>query len=203
MFGNRALPFLTLGGALLACSVLPSAAGQGVGNIETREFSLEGFQAVEACCGFEVALSGGDGYGVSVTADTNAFDSLVVDVKDGTLRLLVSPSGGSITTQTLKAEVTMPTLEGVTLDSGSSLTVGSVPPEGSQVSLEAGGGSHADLTAMTIGHAQVRLTAGASAEVRVDGILDYELSGGAHLDYYGDPDLGVATSSGGASATAR
>jgi hypothetical protein len=56
---------------------------------------------------------------------------------------------------------------------------------------------------MTIGHAQVRLAAGASAEVRVAGTLDYDLSGGSSLDYYGSPDLGVTTSTEGSSATAH
>jgi hypothetical protein len=203
MTSHRALPLLALSTAFLACSLLPSTVEPGSGRIETREFDLEGFQAVEACCGFEVVLSGGEEYGVSVTADASAFDALVVDVKDGALRLLVSPSSGSIMTRTLKAEVTMPVVEGVTLDSGSSLTVGAVPPDSNLVSLEVNGGSHADLTAMSIDHAQVRLTEGASAEIRVEGVLDYDLAGGSSLDYYGSPDLGVTTSTEGSSATAR
>jgi hypothetical protein len=199
----RALPVLALTGALLACSLIPYTVEPGSGTIETREFDLEGFHAVEACCGFEVVLSGGQGYGVSVTADIDAFDQLVVEVKDGALRLLVGSTSGSLMTRTLKAEVVMPALDRVNLDSGARLTLGAVPPEGNQVSLEVNNGSHADLTAMTIGHAQVRLAAGASAEVRVAGTLDYDLSGGSSLDYYGSPDLGVTTSTEGSSATAH
>ena len=64
--------------------------------------------------------------------------------------------------------------------------------------LEASGAGKLELNKMTAQDADLQLSGGAEATVRVTGTLNVEASGGAKLDYYGAPTLGSVETSGGA-----
>jgi hypothetical protein len=64
--------------------------------------------------------------------------------------------------------------------------------------LEASGAGELELGETTVQDADLQLSGGATATVRVTGTLNVEASGGATLDYYGSPTLGTMEVSGGA-----
>jgi Putative auto-transporter adhesin, head GIN domain len=66
------------------------------------------------------------------------------------------------------------------------------------LALEASGAGKCELSGLTAQLADLQLSGGATATVRVTGKLDVEASGGATLDYYGSPTLGTMDVSGGA-----
>jgi hypothetical protein len=66
------------------------------------------------------------------------------------------------------------------------------------LALEASGAGKLELDGLTAQLADLQLSGGATATVRVTGKLDVEASGGATLDYYGSPTLGTMDVSGGA-----
>ena len=59
------------------------------------------------------------------------------------------------------------------------------------------------LADFSVDHAQIELSGGSSGVVNVDGRLDADLSGGSHLDYIGDAELGDIEKSGGSSLNKR
>jgi hypothetical protein len=61
------------------------------------------------------------------------------------------------------------------------------------------GAGRFELPDLRTGNARIYLSGGATAQINVLGQLDYDLSGGARLEYTGRPRIGQATTSGGAS----
>ena len=176
----------------------------GSGTRATRTFALEGFTALDICCGMQVVLSGGDHYEVSITSAENALSAIRASVVGDTLRLELDPiQGGSIVTSRLEAQVTMPLLQALTLSGGAQIRTGDSAPRSADLRLEAHGGSRAYLFGLAVQRAYVTMTGGAFAELAVGDNLEYDLSGGAHLDHTGEPSISRANTSGGASATRR
>jgi hypothetical protein len=62
------------------------------------------------------------------------------------------------------------------------------------------GGGRSDLSALEADRATVELSGGASLTVNA-AELSYDLSGGSHLRYFGNPQMGMQKTSGGARAT--
>lgn len=105
-------------------------------------------------------------------------------------------SGGSTLQGTVKAAGTV-----TVRHSGGSHTT--LAGSAAGVRIDGSGGGPIDLANLKAGSAQVNLSGGTSATVQASDRLDYDLSGGAHLDYGGHPQLGAQHTSGGASANAR
>jgi hypothetical protein len=197
---RRPIHFALIAACLASCTLPYGLIGSGAR--ETRSFALEGFSALDICCGMQVVLSGGDDFAVSITADENALSAIRARVVDGTLRLELDPGqGGSFVTGRLEAQVTMPVLEALTLSGGAQLRLGDSAPQAGDLRLEAHGGSQAHLSGLSTQRAQVTLSGGAYAELAVSEDIAYDLSGGAHLDYTGEPSISRAVTSGGASAS--
>jgi hypothetical protein len=181
----------------LAASCVAPSGLIGSGSVATRTFELEGFAALEACCGFQVYLTRGDQFMVAITADEKA-----LPVLSDTLRIgLDETQTRSIDTSRLEASVTLPTLEAVNLSGGARLRLDGTTPRATELVLRLDGGARADLFDLHVQNVQVTLTGGSSAEPTVSGRLDYDLSGGSHLTYAGQPIEGEAATSGGASAS--
>ena len=66
------------------------------------------------------------------------------------------------------------------------------------VSIDASGGRSLDLGSSKAEKLKAQMSGGSDATVRVTGVLDAELSGGSHLEYYGGPTMGDIQTSGGA-----
>ena len=163
-----------------------------------------GFTELYICCGLQVVLSGGDHYEVSITSAENALSAIRATVVGDTLRFELDPAQvGSFVTGRLEAQVSMPLLQALTLSGGAQIRTGDSAPRSADLRLEAHGGSRAYLFGLAVQRAYVTMTGGAFAELAVGDNLEYDLSGGAHLDYTGEPSISRADTTGGASATRR
>jgi hypothetical protein len=171
----------------------------GSGKHATRDYALGGFTGIWADGGFRVIVTGGDAFKVLVTADDNLLD--VVDVKkEGSILVVGLVSGRSVNTTRLEAAVTLPTLEAVNLNGGSTFTVTGNLPKSSSLMVNGNGGSRADLGSLVVDKVSVTLNGGARATVNVRTRLDYDLNGGAQLRYTGNPMVGSGKVDGGAQA---
>ncbi len=184
----------------------------GSGDIVTKTFDIQGFSAIDAGYGFSLDVTQGDEYSISVSVDDNVLDRLNVR-KDGDA-LIISLDSGGYTRMNLVARITMSSLNSVEFSGGTrgeisgftsthdfnvDLSGGSwaiIEGSAGDLVIDASGGSHFDFSEFTVNDADVELSGGSNGSVYVGGRLDADLSGGAHLDYYGDPELGnIETSS--------
>jgi hypothetical protein len=202
---KRFITFVMLIALLAACGLPMTAVGgtlTGSGKMATRDYAIEGFTGIDAKNGFDVTVTGGDAYKVSVTADDNVLDVISVRKSGNTLFIGVDSSKAqSVHTTRLEAAITMPELKAVSLDSGSQLTVAKSSPRGTALKLAQRAGSHSDLSAMTVQTADVALYAGSSAAISVTDKLDYQLYAGSELRYTGNPTIGTSKALAGSTAT--
>jgi hypothetical protein len=77
--------------------------------------------------------------------------------------------------------------------------VGSV----ADLTATADGGSHLKLKNFQIQDADITLRGGSWATIIINGILDASLTGGSHLNYYGNPTMGDIQTSGGSHITRK
>ena len=94
----------------------------------------------------------------------------------------------------------MPELVGLELSGGSRA---SVTGSGADLTVDASGGSGADLAAFPVVNANVDASGGSQVTVNVSGTLNVDASGGSQVYYLGDPTLGTIDSSGGAQVRPR
>jgi hypothetical protein len=202
---------------LMMLVTLLSACFTGSGVLETKSFALADFDSIEINRGVQLEVTRGDGFAVSVTADDNLWDVLDVSLQDRTLHVEL-PSDRLFSNVTVHAAVSMPVLASVHASGGShaqlsgfdvplpSLNLhasGESAIEGdanaNALSLDLSGASRATLTGM-VTNATVDFSGTSSGTLTVDGTLDYHLSGGSHLVYSGNPQIGKSETSGGSSA---
>jgi hypothetical protein len=89
----------------------------GSGRIVTREYPLSGFTSIRAAA-FDIEVSQSDKHSVTVRADDNIIDRLIVRKSGSALVLGKRPWFWNIGPFTLEATITMPTLEGLELSGG-------------------------------------------------------------------------------------
>jgi hypothetical protein len=115
-----------------ACGVsLGSVHITGSGNLETRTYDLSGFTSISASHTFDVTVTRGDAFAVSVTADDNLYDDILVEVRGTTLSIGLRSRVSLIGPSTLKAAVTMPSLSGVDLSGASKADISGFTTPGS------------------------------------------------------------------------
>jgi hypothetical protein len=167
--------------ALLAGCGLVSTTGSG--NVVTQEETITGFDTVEISQGFTVDISQGDAFSVVVRVDDNLVQYLRVVKQDSTLKIGLDRNR-SYKDATLQAEVTMPELTSLTLNSGSHATVSG---SGSDVTVEAFAGSGGDLSAFAVESATVYAGGGSQLTVNVSGKLVADAREGSKIYYLGNP----------------
>jgi ribosomal protein L31 len=187
----------------------------GSGRLETRSFALTDFDSIETNMVVSLDVVRGDAFAVSVTADDNLWTRMNVSQQGKTLHIEL-PSDRFYSGVTAHATVTMPVLAGIrasgssyakfsgfdastlTLDaSGNSTIEGDATVE--KLSLDVSGNSHATLTGVRAAAADVSLSGTSSGSLTVVRTLDYDVSGGSHLVYFGNPQIGKSETSGGSS----
>jgi hypothetical protein len=191
----------------------------GSGNLDSEVFDISDFTIVEAGYGFEVEIVQSGSYSIRITADDNVISKVQVSKLGNTLKIDLIP--GIYRTVTLQAEITMPDLAGLEFSGGTRgmiqgfnsshdfvliLSGGSfVEMEGAadDLTVEASGGSHLDLTNFMVHDVNVLLSGGSHGTINLDGQLDANLSGGSHLYYLGDLTLGDITTSGGSTVSEK
>ena len=114
-----------------ACCALPDVGGllgqvsiTGSGNVVTQEFDLSGFDRVEVSHAFDVAISEGDSFGVTVRVEGNVAEHLQVVTQGRTLNIGLKPrTYNMVNVATMEAEVTMPELAGLEFSGASKGTI--------------------------------------------------------------------------------
>jgi len=152
----------------------------GSGRTVTQQYELTDFSKVEAGNTFEVEITQGESYRVSVVVDDNVAEHLSVSRSGDTLRLFIQDNT-SLRNVTLKAQVTMPSLAGLDL-SGASRAAVSGFDSGTPLSIRLSGASSARGNLKT-GDADFR----ASGASRLDlegtaSALKAHVSGASHID---------------------
>jgi Putative auto-transporter adhesin, head GIN domain len=117
------------------------AAVTGSGKLVSRSFELTDFSRIDADNAAQVEMTRGDTFSVVVEVDDNVVSLLDVAVTGDTLH--IGLQNGSYNDVTLRAQVTMPKLTGVTLDGASRLT-GELAGENLVLNLD--GATRATLT---------------------------------------------------------
>ena len=130
---------------------------------------------------YQIKLSGGS------KADINGFSSS----QDFETEL----SGGSRIT----GDITAGDAE-FNLSGGSHMTLSG---SANALNVDVSGGSHLTLGNFPVSNADVHLSGGSDARVKVDGTLNADLSGGSHLIYTGQPTLGNIKTAGGSSISGK
>ncbi len=167
----RALACVLIEAMLLlavACGVnVGGHAITGSGHAVTRTYDLAGFRSVDVSSAFQLDVSRGDTFAVSVTADDNVFDDILVERDGATLRIGMRNGTTLIGTTTLGAKVTMPELDALTASGASRATMSGFTSIGT-VDLTASGASTVSGD-----------VAGAKLSVDVSGASRVDLSGHA------------------------
>ena len=201
---------------LLTCIV---GCFTGSGQLETRAFAVSNFDSIEIDRGIELDVVRGDAFAVSVTADDNDWQILNVSQADATLRIEL-PSDTLLSNVTVHATVTMPVLASLHASGAAKATfsgfdattlalhasgASTISGDGtaSALTVEGSGASHIELESLRASTAQISLSGGSDGTMTVDGELDYHLSGGSHLVYFGNPTVGSNETSGGSSVDRR
>ncbi len=193
---RRITVVLVLLAALLAGCGLPSTTGSG--NVVTQEEAITGFDEVEISQGFRVDISQGDTFSVVVRVDDNLVQYLRVVKQDNTLKIGLEPDRTYV--GTLRAEVTMPELNRLTVRHGSRATVSG---SGGNLTVEAFDGSRGDLSAFAAERAAVVARGGSRLTVNVSGQLVADAHEGSRVDYLGNPTTVTTNATGGSSIEPR
>ena len=185
--------------ALLSWLLVGCVGGVVTGsrNLETREFNFSDFTRVEVSSAFEVEIAQSDSYSISVTADENLFDYIVVSQQGAMLQIRLKTARYIGTTQ--RASITMPDLYGLEL---SGATHGAVQGFGSShdFTLELSGASSLSMVDMTAG--DIRFDISGASRVTGDmtaGDADFDISGASTVELQGSGGDIVADTSGASS----
>jgi hypothetical protein len=176
-------------------------AGSGVAASETREVAP--FSAVELAGANDVTIRVGGDQRVVVSADDNLIELVTTDVRGD---VLVIDSSGSFDAVTpMGVEITVPTLDDVSLSGSGAIVVDGGELEGLAVTLpgagtiravgtvatldvDISGAGEADLSQLVAGDANVDVSGAGAVLVHVTGTLDVDVSGTGSVIYTGDPD---------------
>lgn len=166
----------------------------GSGNLDTREFNFSDFNRVEVGSAFEVKVVQSDSHSVSVTADDNLFDYIMVSKQGTTLKIYLKTAQYIATTT--RAEITMPQLRGLELSGATRGTVSGFSST-ENVDIEVSGASSLDMVDISTGDIDFNVS-GAS---RVTGDItardaDFEVSGASTVQLEGSAGDTVIEASG-------
>jgi len=140
-------------GAICAALVLRGWPGVliGSGNLETEEYAFANFTRVEISSAFVFEIGYSDSYSINVTADDNLIDYVQVSQDGETLKIRLG-AAPSFRLVTLRASVTMPRLNGLTVSGASRGTVSDfTPTEGLNITVSGASRVEGDFTAGDIG----------------------------------------------------
>jgi hypothetical protein len=186
----------------------------GSGNVVSRTVAVKDFTRLEAQQTFQVHVSLGSAPKVVLHADDNVLPELDVGVSGDTLHLKLK-SDVSTRQATLRADVVVPKLEGISASgasqvegpvkidertielSGASRTV--LTGSAGDLEVDASGASGVDSPELTVGTLDIELSGASRAELTVTDSLSAALSGASSLRYRGSPQVTNSDVSGGSS----
>jgi hypothetical protein len=190
--------------SLLASCAGPVTGGNtatGSGQLVDRSFDLAGFSRIDANNTAQVEVTRGEAFRVDVEVNDNLVSRLDVAVRGKTLH--IGLQNGSYSHVTLRAQVTMPELVGVTLNGASTLR-GEMA--GEDLALDLNGGSRATLTGtagrvvidinggsqallgdLAAGEVELNANGGSRVEVQTTGAVRGTANGGSTVTIGGSP----------------
>lgn len=176
-----------LAGLVILSGCAPGGASRII--TETRDFT--DFTSVDVEGAFEVKITQSDSYGIEISADDNFFDYITV-AKDGdTLRIYLNPrhtfADFTQPARTLKAEITMPALDALTVSGATEANVsGFKSVKGLELVIS--GASSVALADMEAGDLDFEISGasklsgdlkGKDAKIEISGASSLELDGSA------------------------
>jgi hypothetical protein len=186
----------------------------------TQSQPFSDFNLVSISSGFEFVITQSNSFSVKTTTDDNIQNYIQISRSGNTLTVELKP-GYSITTSTLRIEISMPSLSRLELSGGANgdatgfvstnnfeidASGGSrvqMQGQANDITVNASGGSQLNLSNFACRNANVDLSGGSQAQIDTSGGIDANLSGGSHLFYSGSPTLGNINVSGGATIEKR
>jgi hypothetical protein len=164
----------------------------GSGKVETRTMKVADFTSVEVHSAFQVDVERGDTFRTTVTADDNLFDYITIKVEDGTLKVGTKPGKNfRLKRNDLKASITMPRLEAISLGGASSGQFGGFKPS-PELAVECDGAS---TVSGQVDTDRLKAKVGGASTVKLKGTARNAVlsaSGASQLDLNG-LTLGVAS----------
>jgi hypothetical protein len=159
---------------------------KGSGNLDTQEFIFSDFTRIEVGYAFEIEITHDSSYSVSITADDNLFDHILVSKQGTTLKIRLEPALHYAFTK-LQAKITMPQLYGLALSGATRGTVSGFSFT-DNIDIEVSGASSLDLVEMSAGNVKFDIS-GASkitgdiaandGNITVSGASTFQLEGSA------------------------
>jgi hypothetical protein len=179
----------------------------GSGNVITEDREIEDFDGLVASGVGLIEVRVGSPASLRITADDNILPLLVSEVRDG--RLILSSEGTYSTNNSVEYEITVPSLDEVTLAGVLGVEVVDLDTDRIDVNVSgvstltvAGRADHQqvvitgvssydarDLVSRTV---HIDVTGICSAVVRASSSLSGSVSGGSVLDYIGNPTINVS-----------
>jgi hypothetical protein len=178
-----------------ACSQIISGSGE----IVSQEMDITGFDKLDISQGFNAQINQGAEFSVVIRVDENIVEYLQVEKVGDTLKIGLEENRG-YSVSTLQAEITMPTLTGLEVSGGTDATVSGT---GDDISVDASGGSDADLASFEVVNANVDASGGSDVTINASGTLNVDASGGSQVYYLGSPTMGQIETSGGSDVDPR
>ena len=178
---------------------------EGSGNFETRDYDLQDFDAIRIDGVFEIEVTVGEEFDVSIEAEDNLFDYIVAEVKRGELVLDYDDDVEIETDEKILVTVSMPALVEIDgngvyelratgLDNETTEIrasgVGSIELEGrtEDLRVESGGVGEVDLRNLVAQNAIVRVDGIGNVHVFVEKDLRARVSGLGEILYAGNPE---------------
>ncbi len=199
----KSLFFLAVAAACVAsvgCNVFVGTPGSGISATETRV--VDEFHAIAASGSGDVNVTVGGDQSVSVTVDDNIIEMVRTETVNGTLKIWTEGSYSS--SLGLKVDVTVPSLDGITVSGTSDVVASGV--DSPKFSLSVSGTGDAKITGVTedldvsisgTGDADLRELISQTARVRTSGTgdakiyasesVDAKASGTSDIEVYGNP----------------
>ncbi len=139
------------------------AVGSFSGESEEREFEVEGFDSIRVRGGWKLTVRQGSGFSTTVTAPSDAFEYLDLDVRSNTLEIGFGRSvGWDSLSGRFEAVITVPELEALRTEGGADVRLLGISTD----ALELRSDGAAQITAVESRVVDLRL--GADGGVRVD-----------------------------------
>jgi hypothetical protein len=175
--------------------------GSGVSATQARDLAV--FNSVELAGSNNVVIRVGEEHSVVVKADDNLLDRVTTEVQSG--KLVIANTRGSFTTETpMSVEVSVPTLNALTLTGSGNIVVNGIETESLKVTLPGSGtltgsGTATRLDVAVSGSGTVQFMRLVATDVRavVSGLgsifvtatesLDASVSGSGAILYTGNP----------------
>lgn len=193
----RLLPTI-LALALGACGIGFLGGEEGSGNLvtETREVGAFSNIDVGSAITLEVNVVESAATSVTVTFDDNILDKVATRVQGDTLTIDISGSVNLTGGAQRIVSVTTPTLDALTADEASHVTV-----SGSTASLvlETSGASSVDLSELSVGDVQLDASGASTVVLEATGVISGSASGASNITVRGNPASVLIETSGASS----